>query len=1594
METNELSFKIIDRFFKDNSIVGHHLNSCNLFYEKQIKKVFMDMNPIDFMIDYNSEKHKHMYNSHLYIGKKDGSGIYYGKPIIYDKNGPHYMYPNEARLRNMTYGVSIHVDVEVEYKIYDTKDTQMINPSISTFNISKMFLGVFPIMIQSDLCILKNMTPQMRYNVGECKNDYGGYFIIDGKEKALIPQEKFANNVIYTRKVNDDKHDFSVEIRSVSEDTSKPRRTLAIRRVQSVENKENNNFLVSIPNVRKPIPLFILMRALGIESDKDICRYILGDLKQNDIYLELLKPSIYDSGLILNQALALEFISGFTKTKTNQDAQQALSFFLLPHIGSKNFKNKAYYLGHMVLELLKVITGKNTVTDRDNYKYKRVDTSGYLMYELFSEYAQIMYHNVYQKIEKELYYNRNEYISKIKESMPKSEINITESIREFTNEKNFKKIIESKYFEYFAERDIEKGFQKAFKGNWGAYTHTKRLGSIQDLNRLSYNSFISHLRKINLSIDSSAKVVGPHLIQSSQWGYIDPADTPDGGNVGLHKHMTITANITTFISIYDVINWIKKTFTDPETKINSLDLCVPEELYKYTKLMINGVLLGVIMDPLLFKNRFVKYRRLGFISHEISIHLDIESKILYIYSDEGRMIRPVFFFDAKNNISYNNKKILDDIETGSISWDKMVGGFLPFEDKDTLFKDKSFIKTLSKEVAENSFSIIEYLDTSETEGSYIAMSMDKIKSPSHRYTHCEIHPSLILGVMGNQVIFPEQNPQQRNLFSCGQSKQAASLYHSNFNNRIDKMGVVLNYGENPLLKSRYYTYLHNNSHPYGTNVVVAILSNNGYNVEDSIMINKASVERGLFRITYYNMYETFEESENVGGSLIDKKFKNISKLNLSRTKPGYDYNYLDENGIVKENTRMNDKITVIGKVIDTNNKEDEIIDDSIFPKKGQLGYVDKTYLSDGDEGKRIAKVRIREDRMPMYGDKFCSRCAQKGTVGAIVPEENMPFSKNGIRPDIIINPHALPSRMTIGQIVEMLVGKLCLINGCHYDSTPFVNKGNKCEIIGNILTNNNYQSKGNEVLYNGLTGEQIETDVFIGPTYYMRLKQMVKDKINYRARGPREMLTRQTNHGRANDGGLRVGEMERDSIVAHGMSAFVKDSMMNRGDAYKVVICNHSGTIAIHNKETNQLYSPSIDGPIKYDVDYDNNYTPQIISRFGKQFTSVEIPYSFKLLIQELMAMNVQMRLITDSNINILSEATTTKLTDILSTNRDMIKPENTVTEAYKPLINPEKIKTNKIKKEIKPIYAQKYKQTVGGRNIIPFKDIELWVNLEDDDGINNMVSTTFDETGFPHEIVDNDDIEKVVSNDIQIDNNDIRFKLDKKWKKIDIVEEMDDNELTRISNLVNIKNEDLRKLGIVLVEDDSGVKYDELGEKLQTILDEQLEMSLINKVKIKLYNWDTMSEQEQKEKIEELKRNKNMFESGQPALNENGLPSYFPDNWNYELLREHDLNDYLNLKVISESLKLNPIPNNLEKIVKHIVEKKKNGVTFTTGFKLDETQPEFKDETAEELQDSPPYKPEEKEEEEEEIVDLGNIELEEEEEKIPTGTLNVIKNE
>jgi hypothetical protein len=395
------------------------------------------------------------------------------------------------------------------------------------------------------------------------------------------------------------------------------------------------------------------------------------------------------------------------------------------------------------------------------------------------------------------------------------------------------------------------------------------------------------------------------------------------------------------------------------------------------------------------------------------------------------------------------------------------------------------------------------------------------------------------------------------------------------------------------------------------------------------------------------MYEAREESSSVRGAQRDTRFANIQKEGAIGIKPGYDYSYLDDNGLIRENTEMDDKKVVIGMgSVSIHNDGGQMRDMSTMPKKGQLGFVDKAFMTEGEKGFRIGKVRIREERFPSIGDKFCSRCGQKGTCGLIIPEKDMPFTKDGIRPDIIINPHAIPTRMTIGQLIESLMGKACVLHGGFGNCTAYTNNGTKHESFGSVLTEYGFHSSGTEVLYNGMTGEQVKSDIYIGPTYYMRLKQMVKDKINYRSQGPRTQLTRQTVQGRANDGGLRVGEMERDGILGHGAAHFLNESLMVRGDEYHMAVCNKSGMIAIYNSNQNLFMSPMVDGPIQYSGSLTDAGSGEggaggatgasviHMTKFGRSFSIVRIPYCLKLLMQELIVMNVQMRIITEDNID------------------------------------------------------------------------------------------------------------------------------------------------------------------------------------------------------------------------------------------------------------------------------------------------------------------------------------------------------------------------
>jgi len=340
--SSNISQIIIDKLFDDNPslLVNHHLDSFNEFYGDGIKRIFREKNPIRIMKDQDPNSGEFNLKCNLYLAGKEGNKLYYGRPVIFDDNREHFMYPNEARLRNMTYGITIHYDVELEFFIKQPDAEYPIEPTYTSV-LSKIFLGRFPIMLQSNLCILKGLAPDVRFEMGECRNEHGGYFIVDGKEKVIVSQEKFADNMLYVRDKVNDMYSHSADIRSVSEDASKPVRTLSVRIVAPSDKYTNNQIVVNLPNVRKPVPLFVVMRALGVLSDKSIIEYCLLDLEKYSTYMDLFIPCIHDAGMIFTQAQALKYIATFTKHKTVNHSLEILTDYFFASYGRNEFQRKS-----------------------------------------------------------------------------------------------------------------------------------------------------------------------------------------------------------------------------------------------------------------------------------------------------------------------------------------------------------------------------------------------------------------------------------------------------------------------------------------------------------------------------------------------------------------------------------------------------------------------------------------------------------------------------------------------------------------------------------------------------------------------------------------------------------------------------------------------------------------------------------------------------------------------------------------------------------------------------------------------------------------------------------------------------------------------------------------------------------------------------------------------------------------------------------------------------------------------------------------------------------------------------------------------------
>jgi len=487
---------------------------------------------------------------------------------------------------------------------------------------------------------------------------------------------------------------------------------------------------------------------------------------------------------------------------------------------------------------------------------------------------------------------------------------------------------------------------------------------------------------------------------------------------------------------------------------------------------------------------------------------------------------------------------------------------------------------------------IEYIDPLETEGFLIAKS---IYSLDKEYSHCEIHSSLILSAVTLNIPFPEHSQYPRNVFSCQQTKQAVGLYSSAYNTRFDTFAHILNYPQKPIVTTRYKKYTEVDKLPYGVNAIVAIASYTGYNQEDGLIVNKTSIERGMFNSLYYRSYSDDESDENGNRVFFGNpnNYTNIKKNSV------INFDKLDKNGFVKEGMSVTADDAIIAKVNESMNSGSPIYNISgKCIKFATSGIVDKVVVTKNANNLRSAKVRIRKNKIPTVGDKYASRPGQKGMCGLVLEQEEMPFTKDGIVPDIIINPHALPSRMTINQLLESLLGKCSALGGFLGDATAFQN--NDIHDYAKLMEKYNYEEWGNEIMYSGISGEQLKTSIFIGPTYYQRLKIMVADKIHSRGTGPLQSLIRQPAAGRSNNGGLRIGEMERDSLLGHGLSDFLRESMMERSDKYEVNIDKTTGLISNEESEND---------------------------------VKVQFPYAMKMLLQEIQTMSIAPRLITNDSI-------------------------------------------------------------------------------------------------------------------------------------------------------------------------------------------------------------------------------------------------------------------------------------------------------------------------------------------------------------------------
>jgi DNA-directed RNA polymerase subunit B len=1082
-------------FFKEEGLVKQHLDSYNDFTRNTLQQIIDEIGGISIEVP------NHVYNIKF-------GAIEIGDPRVVEVDGTvREVYPREARIRNLTYSAPLYLEIELDDEGRETYE--------------RVNIGDLPIMVKSNLCLLSRHSEDELVKIGEDPREVGGYFIVNGSERVIVSLEDLAPNRVLVETDNRGaKPVYKGKVFST---------TVGFRARIEMARKAKGEMGVTIPGVPVPVPLVVLMRALGVETDRQVAEMV----SLNPDILNELEASFREASTVQTVEDAILFIGnrvafGQVKDFRIKRAETILDRNLLPHIGREpeDRFDKAVFLGEMASRIIELKLGLRQEDDKDHLRNKRIKLAGPLLAELFRSAFWSLYRDMRYQFRRM--------------STRRKGVLISAAVRPG--------IITSRIQHALAT------------GNW----RRGRVGMTQLLDRTNTLSTLSHLRRLQSPLSRSQPNFEARDLHSTHWGRLCPNETPEGANCGLVKNLALMSSV----SVGTDAEKVKRTLEFMGV-IRSKD--VDEQLrHTGTKIFVEGYLLGYTTTPDILVNTFREMRRKGEISGEANIVYYRNYNEIYVNADEGRIRRPlVVVEDGKPLLK---QRYIRNIRQERWSWSDLVRE-----------------------------GIIEYLDSDEEENAYIGINNEELTSG---HSHMELCPYTILGVGSAIIPYAEHNQSPRNTYQAAMAKQAPGIYALNYRDRTDTRGHLLHYPQKPLVATKPMEVIGYNERPAGQNFVIAILSSIGYNMEDAIIFNKGAVQRGLGHSSFFRVYKAVCK-QYLGGS---KDRLTVPEAGIRGYHGADAYRMLEVDGLIATEGEVRGGDILIGKTSPPRFMEEyrglevrgpQLRDTSVGVRPTEVGVVDQVFITKDIEGSQLVKIKVRSNRVPELGDKFVSRHGQKGVIGMLVPQEDMPFSTSGVQPDIIMNPHAYPSRMTVGQFIEAIGGKAAAIRGEIVDGTPFANEEPKT--LQEHLRDFGLQSGGREILYDGQSGKKFEAEIFLGVAFYQKLHHMVVDKIHARARGQVQMLTRQPTEGRARGGGLRFGEMERDCLVGHGAAMLLKDRLLEESDAYTIYVCEKCGRQGYYDIRQRKYTCPTCEG--KSDIE------------------PVTVSYAFKLLLQEMQSL-------------------------------------------------------------------------------------------------------------------------------------------------------------------------------------------------------------------------------------------------------------------------------------------------------------------------------------------------------------------------------------